>query len=228
MIGCRQAFVRFADCNLSCDYCDTPFTPGPEYRFEEEPGSGTFRSAPNPARLDDVTRLLEGWERVHPGLHHSLSLTGGEPLLHAVQIADWLPSLAGLMPVFLETNGTMPDELSQVLPVVEWVSMDIKLQSVTGEPTPWALHAEFLEAAGDRLCQVKVIVGESTTVEELTTTAELMQQFAPEQPLILQPVTEGHAPKVKGPSLLAMQQRVSAVHRSTRVIPQVHPMLTIA
>jgi len=24
-IGCKQIFIRFSDCNLDCDYCDTDF-----------------------------------------------------------------------------------------------------------------------------------------------------------------------------------------------------------
>ena len=39
LVGCRQIFLRFALCNLDCDYCDTPFAPQAACRIEDAPGA---------------------------------------------------------------------------------------------------------------------------------------------------------------------------------------------
>ncbi len=133
LIGCRQIFVRFAECNLSCDYCDTPFHGGPTCQIEAEPGSGCFNSHDNPVSMAEITRLISHWQHVSNNVHHSIALTGGEPLLHADLLKHWLPEVVSILPVFLETNGTLPAELEKVLPLLDWISMDIKGSAVTGD-----------------------------------------------------------------------------------------------
>ena len=93
MVGLRQVFLRFHGCNLSCDYCDT-VTPAPPAtcQLEGTPGRRDFHPAHNPVTLDRIVAVLEGWQRGWPGLHHSLSLTGGEPLLRR-HLADLVRQL---------------------------------------------------------------------------------------------------------------------------------------
>lgn len=228
LIGCRQVFVRFAECNLACDYCDTPFQAGPACRIETSPGSGQFRTQNNPVNLNEITRLLADWQHSSNNMHHSLVLTGGEPLLHAGSLQKWLPEVRSVLPVFLETNGTLPDQLAKILPLVDWISMDIKGAAVTGAPTPWVEHAEFLDMAGDRLCQVKLVVDAGTTADELLAAARLLNRHAPETPFILQPRTMASVPALNGAILLEMQSVAAKVHRDVRVIPQIHPWLGVA
>lgn len=228
LIGCRQVFVRFAECNLACDYCDTPYQPGPTCQIETEPGSGQFSSHENPVNLSEITRLISRWQHSSNNVHHSLALTGGEPLLHADLLKAWLPEVQALLPVFLETNGTLPAELEKVLSLVDWISMDIKGSAVTGEPTPWADHADFLALAWERLCQVKLVVDGTTTDSELVESARLVTRYAPEVPFILQPRTQSGGPVLSGQSLLVLQKIASAEHQDVRVIPQIHPWLGVA
>jgi len=59
---------------------------------------------------------------------HSVSFTGGEPLLHK----DFLKEILRLLKnqgitTYLETNGTLADEFSQLKDEVDIVAMDIKL-----------------------------------------------------------------------------------------------------
>jgi len=228
LIGCRQVFVRFAECNLACDYCDTPYQPGPTCQVESNPGSGQFSSYSNPVNLTDITRLISRWQHNTNNVHHSLALTGGEPLLHADILQAWLPEMLAILPIFLETNGTLPAELEKILPLVEWISMDIKGSAVTGAPTPWVDHADFLALAKDRLCQVKLVVDASTTDSELLEAACLVNRYAPDVPFILQPLTQSGGPTLEGIVLLGLQEIASAEHRDVRIIPQIHPWLGVA
>ena len=228
LIGCRQVFVRFAESNLSCDYCDTPFQSGPTCQIESKPGSGQFTSQNNPVNLTDITRLISSWQHTSNNVYHSVALTGGEPLLHADILQAWLPEMLAILPVFLETNGTLPAELEKILHLIEWISMDIKGSAVTGAPTPWVDHADFLVLAKERLCQVKLVVDETTANTELLEAARLVNRFAPDVPFVIQPRTQAGAPVLGGKTLLDLQSIASAEHRDVRIIPQTHPWLGVA
>ena len=225
-IGRRQLFVRLAQCNLACAYCDTDFTAGPRWLAESQPGSPELREYSNPATPQQLTRLVRDWQERFP-LHHSLALTGGEPLLQAQALADWLPVVSHLLPVYLETNGTLPEPLERLLPHLTWISMDIKLAATTGEPTPWELHTAFLHTARARICQVKLVIDECTTDADLLEVAGFVQRHGAEIPLILQPRTVARRPAVNGDRLLAMQAIAAGEHLATLVIPQLHPLLAV-
>lgn len=228
LIGCRQVFARFADCNLSCAYCDTPFHGEAAYRFETAPGSGESLQLKNPADLLALGAVLEQWRSMHPGLHHSLCLTGGEPLLHAEALKRWLPVISATWPVYLETNGTLPLELGKVLRWITWISMDIKTEETTGQATRWEAHAQFMETAENRLCQVKLVVGAKTDPETVRRAAGLVKRHAPGAPLILQPCMSKGRLTVTGPVLLQLQAAAADLLPDTRLIPQVHPFLGLA
>ncbi len=228
LIGCRQVFVRFADCNLNCAYCDTPFHAGAEFAVETAPGSGRSRQRANPADLQALEETLQEWQAEAPGLHHSLCLTGGEPLLHADILAQWLPSVSAKWPIYLETNGTLPRELAKILPWVTWVSMDLKTDETTGQPTDWTAHAEFIKAAGQKLCHVKLVIGEQTSIAHVRQAAEFVGAQQAGCPLILQPCMAKGKITVNGATLLELQAAASAIYPETRLVPQVHPLLEIA
>ncbi len=227
LVGCRQIFVRMAGCNLLCNYCDTPFQPQAQCRVEDAPGSGEFRNLPNPVPLETLYNVLYRWRELLPGVHHSISLTGGEPLCQAEILGEWLPVMRELLPLHLETNGTLADALAPLLPHLDHIAMDFKLASLTGEPTPWEAHRAFLELARERNCQVKIVVGEETLASEIETAARLLQDVAPAVPLILQAVTRHGLTGVSGQILLGFQTLAARIHPLTRVIPQTHRFLGV-
>ena len=228
LIGCRQVFVRFADCNLDCAYCDTPFHAGTEFSLETSPGSGRYRQVANPADLSDLERVLAEWQTRYPGLHHSLCLTGGEPLLHADILARWLPQLSADWPIYLETNGTLPNELGKVLSWTRWISMDLKTDETTGQATDWAAHADFIKVGGKKICQIKLVVGEQTSLAHVRQAAEFVAAQGVAAPLILQPCMAKGKMTINGTTLLELQATAAEVYPDTRLIPQVHPLLQIS
>jgi 7-carboxy-7-deazaguanine synthase len=227
LVGCRQVFVRMALCNLSCAYCDTHFAPAEHCRIEDAPASGNFVNIPNPVSLDLLASMLFGWRQDLPGAHHSISLTGGEPLLQADILRHWLPTLRDILPLHLETNGTLSTALEPLLPHLDYISMDVKLASVTGTPTPWQEHRAFLAVARAVSCCVKAVVGEATPISEIEEVARMVGATAPEALLILQPQTLNGQVSVPAHTLLALQGRAARIHANTRVIPQVHHFLKL-
>ena len=224
-LGCRQIFIRLADCNLACAYCDTEFLRASLFPCEIRPGCGFSTDMPNPVASYEIAELVAGWTRDLPGAHHSISITGGEPLCQAGALAVWLPELRSILPVHLETNGTLPDALAHLLSEIDFISMDLKLASVTGVVTPWEEHRRFLTLAAQRPCQVKLVVGAMTSLEELVTAVHFVHEIVPNVPLILQPQTIDRRVSLAAHQLLQMQAVAAAIHTDIRVIPQVHHFL---
>ncbi|MDY0191739.1 MAG: 7-carboxy-7-deazaguanine synthase QueE [Desulfuromonas sp.] len=223
LVGRRQIFLRLAGCNLKCDYCDTPFAATTNCLCEQPPGSGQFSDSwTNPVTLEQVCGAVAQWQQLMPFVHHSISITGGEPLLHAATLKQWLPQLVTLLPVQLETNGTLTAQLETILPWLSWVVMDFKLQSQTGAPTPWIEHRQFLEVAAQVNCCVKVVVGVDTSLEELHQVAEIVSQTAPHVPVIVQPRTIAGRCSVPAKQLLLWQSVIASYRLDVRVIPQTH------
>ncbi len=225
LIGYRQIFVRFPGCNLSCAYCDTDFAASPQCQVETAPGSGSLRPLANPVSLAQLCDIFRQWCREQPGVHHSISLTGGEPLLRVDILQQWLPQLKEILPLYLETNGTLVDELAAVVDHLDWVSMDIKLHSQTGARTAWDVHRDFLAVASTTDCYVKLVVGEKTTELELQLAADLLASNRRAVDMILQPVTVAGKIGIGVERLLQMQAQVAAIYPHVRIIPQTHRFL---
>lgn len=227
LVGFRQVFLRFCGCNLSCHYCDTNFLKGSICRIEIDPGSGDRVEYPNPVAVEQVTSLLGNWKKQFPGAHHSITITGGEPLLHVDLLQQWLPQLRTLLPVSLETNGTLPQALHQIIDQIDRVAMDIKLASLTGQPTDWDAHRAFLEIAGQVDCSVKMVVGESVSDDEIIRATELVAGVGGYIPIILQPVTKGARVAISTRRLLHLQSLIASIHTNVRVIPQTHVFMGV-
>ncbi len=222
-VGARQVFVRLEGCNLACCYCDTEHKAGahPFCRIESSAGCGQFHTMANPISEREVARIVNGYLDELP--HQAVSFTGGEPLLHT----DFLSATAPLLqaPVLLETNGTMYQELAEILPFISMISMDMKLPSAVGRPM-WAEHEAFLKKACQKDVYVKIVITKHTAVEELRTASQLIRDTAPEIPLILQPVTPVAGCEPTSPrEMLRFQKECLSVIPDVRIIPQTHVMM---
>jgi 7-carboxy-7-deazaguanine synthase len=234
-VGTRQIFIRFGGCDLRCHYCDSQHTwqKQPTCEIEQTPGVRDFQTYANPI---DSPQLLAWVAQQHqPHLHDSISITGGEPLLHAPFLAQFLPQVRALthLPIYLETGGHRPQQLIQVLPYLDLVGMDIKLPSVSGE-THWEQHQEFLRscrAAGVEVF-VKTIVSQTTDPNELRQAAQLIAEIDDRTIVFLQPMTALAAPhtdlNLTAPlpeQVLTWQALMKEYLPHIRVIPQTHKMI---
>ena len=226
LVGFRQLFIRFSGCNLNCNYCDTDFKPAAVCKVETVPGSGQIDAWANPVSLDRVENLITQFKDRYPGLHHSISLTGGEPLASIEILSHWIPQLKRILPIHLETNGTLVQELAEVVADIDYISMDFKLESVCGMATPWDKHREFLRTAGDKLLCAKLVVSDSSTVAEVERAAGLMRECASSASLILQPMTSDEQ-MVSAQHLFKLQEAVARDFPSVRIIPQTHRWLNL-
>jgi organic radical activating enzyme len=194
--------------------------------IEETPGKRNFALIRNPVTLEGVLEIFQKLVNACPGAHHSLSLTGGEPLLHYATLMEWLPALRDILPVYLETNGTLHSELTKCIGFLEYISMDVKLPSTSGIDGLWEEHRTFLSIASRKNVFVKIIVAEATQSWEIRKTCELILSVDINIPLVIQPMTSVSGDATVSPStLLEFQEIAGCCLREVRVIPQTHRFL---
>lgn len=228
-MGRRHIFVRLAGCNLRCPYCDTPdsMTPPPEARVEERPGRRSFRTYSNPLSLEEV---VEAIRRLAREPHDAVSLTGGEPLLQADFIGHIAPLIREMgLGVYLETNGTLPERLAEVISGIDTISMDIKLPQTLHDGRDWfEEHARFLRialAAPEVFC--KLVLPASPHLEQVRRSARMVAEVSRTIRFIIQPVTPFGAVNA-APDNDAIRRAYQTVREhldDVRVIPQVHRMM---
>jgi len=126
--GRTVQFIRLGGCNLSCSWCDTPYT-WDASRFN-------LRQELTPMSVQEIL------DRIIPGV--PIVLSGGEPLLH--QDSDelhellWNARRMGCR-IHVETNGTIEPN-SRMLGQVDVWAVSPKMTHAgehkrTQDPTPW-------------------------------------------------------------------------------------------
>ncbi len=201
-IGYKQLFIRFCGCNLNCNYCDTEFGINDSKKYSAEELANIIKE-----NLDC----------------HSISLTGGEPLLNIKFLKEFLPKSA--LPIYLETNGTLYKELAEIIDYVDYVSADIKLPSSTGLNPLWEEHDKFFEIASKKNLFAKAVFSKNVTDDELRKTCELCKKYDIE--LILQPKMNGIIPDVKSDFMQKILNSCLKQYKKVRLIPQVHKFIDV-
>jgi organic radical activating enzyme len=222
--GTRQVFVRFEQCQLHCEYCDTPQTRGVSgsCRIETEPGSGIFFTTKTPLNRDDVVaNITKLWT---PSTKH-VSLTGGEPLLNS----DFIKTLDIEYPLYLETNAGFPEKAREIKDIISIASCDIKLpehrctQDYSGLLEKELETISILNETAETF--VKVIILPQTTTESLSLAVDGVKSIDINIPFILQPVTSDN--KVPSSLLFELMDFAGEKLKDVRAIPQTHKMMNL-
>ena len=216
-VGVRQAFVRFVGCNLNCSYCDTNVEKPAFCKFEEVPGTNEFQELSNPLGVKDVSQLLNSYENAH-----SISLTGGEPLLEA----DFIAELDVSRPLYLESNMTLPDMAKKIRDKVSYVSGDVKLiDEFEGENFESHLERTYecfhtLRNTKERECFCKLVITKDTSSEDVLEVVDAIADHV--SCVVLQPVTQKYlAPQI---DVMLKLQNDLLDSIDTLIIPQTHKM----
>lgn len=222
--GTRQVFVRFEKCQLHCAYCDTPETRdiSGSCRIETESGNREFFRRRTPMCREDVVGFVRKlWT---PSTKH-ISLTGGEPLLHA----DFIKTLDTGYPLYLETNSGFPEKAKELKDIIAIAACDIKLpEHDCTRHYPELLKNELetvsiLNETAETF--VKVIILPETTKQSLSFAIDGIISIDRNIPLILQPVTSDK--KVPSSLLFELMDFAGEKLKDVRAIPQTHKMMNL-
>ncbi len=214
-IGRRQIFVRFSGCNLDCEYCDTPQS--------RDPSVGTLFSE------DELNRSIK--DLITPDFH-SVSLTGGEPLLHADFIKSFLEK--HYFNCLLETNGSLPQELKKIVELIRCASLDFKLPEHCSTSNWDGLFKRELKSLNllidvgiNTYC--KMVILPSTKVENITQIASMIRDEIPENSklsMVIQPSDPLDDWISHKNELFRISENVGK-YLDVLTIPQVHKILKI-
>lgn len=204
-LGEKQLFVRFYGCNLQCRYCDTPMGHFTEYQPQE---------------------ILERLQ-MYKDDYHSVSFTGGEPLLQKDFLKETLRLTAGGgYKNYLETNGTLPEALEDVIDYLDIIAMDFKLPSSTGMKSFWDEHRRFLKIASSKEVFLKAIICYSTKEEDIIEALGLIREINRAVLLVLQPNSYDDYP-VLAEKIEKFRKICKKDNVSVCVIPQLHKRLGV-
>ena len=201
-VGYKQTFVRFCSCNLKCKYCDTDFL------ADSETKDYTPQELANLVNKENV---------------HSVSLTGGEPLLFADFLKEFIPLCK--YKIYLETNATLPEKLAEIIDYVDIVSADIKLESSTGAKMPYELHDKFFEIASKKELFTKVVFNKNINDDEIKNIIKLVSKYNVE--LILQPQMNNEGFAVDIQDIETIFNKFTTIYPKARLIPQMHKFLNV-
>ncbi len=209
--GVPQVFVRFFGCHMHCVWCDTPDSIGD--------GKKEFRQYSATELLKEVRSLAKGC--------HSVSLTGGEPLLQADFIKTIIPALKKMgLKIYLETSGVLHQQLEKVAEDIDIIAMDLKLPSSTQCRAFWKEHEIFLKLTRSKDCFIKAVVSSQTTKSDVTKAAKIVASFDPQTLFILQPnyfdLGNGVVEKCR-----AFQMDCLKYLADVRILPQSHKFMKL-
>ncbi len=204
-LGERQIFVRFFNCNLNCTYCDTKLDRFTEYEPEE--------------LFEEI--------KLYRDKYHSISFTGGEPLLHSDFLKEILSFTSGHgYRHYLETNGTLFSELEQLIGWFDIIAMDLKFPSSTGMGNLWQMHRKFLKIASQKEVFLKAIICQATHEDDLKEAVAIIKELSPFSVLVLQANSYDDQLILRG-KLLNFREIASQQGVITCVIPQIHKIMRL-
>lgn len=225
-IGSKQIFVRFCACNLRCYYCDTDYMPK-----DINDKSSYFEFSPK-----ELAQYLS--ENFDLDTIHSISLTGGEPLIWSDFLSKFMPLLN--VKYYLETNATISENIEQVLQYTDIIAADIKLPSCSGIIDSFEKHDKFFDAVrksrvscaiekefncDNKNIFAKIVFDENITKEEIEKSVALAKKYDFE--IVLQPRMLDDKMTVSSKLLMSVFEKFVKLYKNTRLIPQVHKFINV-
>jgi 7-carboxy-7-deazaguanine synthase len=226
-IGVPQIFFRFYGCNIHCAYCDEP-------DFSHQRKNYTLTQA-----LAELAPLIAKKP-------HSISITGGEPMLQTEAIVEIATHVD--VPLYLETNATMPEKLEALLPYISYYSVDYKpgfLKECTAFIAKIAdYHASRFRQTGDRpkgyrpvdtaqtlqeTVFVKLVLTPGFSPDETASIAKAIADLGIQIPFIIQPVTPFGTVQQKA-SMQDIELNFAAARQwlsDVRIIGQTHKLIGV-
>jgi len=202
--GKRQVFIRLAGCDLAlagnaCGWCDTPSAWELELkslRAETAPGKRDFKTIENPVKAEKVTEIVK---RLKTNDLHSISFTGGEPLLQINFLEALAKELKKRYRLYLETSGTLPQNSKKVAEYFDYACVDIKDRTAGLKDWRSIVEKEFktmkiLKEAGASVF-AKLVVTQNSREEDIKYYAKKLSEIS--TALAIQPVALP-ASRVKG------------------------------
>jgi len=104
-VSCGQPaiFVRLSNCNLSCIWCDTPYTWNFEKVKSDHPEKYVKQNQQTQLSVDELRKTINEFPE-----HAILVITGGEPMLQQKEIIELIyGGILNVDRIEIETNGTI-------------------------------------------------------------------------------------------------------------------------
>ncbi len=210
LLGVRQLFIRFSKCNLNCVYCDTPknseicrdYVRGVELR--------------NPIGSEYVENVMRSVKV------HSVSWTGGEPLLYA----EFIKGVEKVLPFYLESNMTLPEKAKVLRGVVDYVAGDFKVKGVLPNVNYDEIFDrtvrcfKILRNTRRRLTFCKIVLLHEFDSDDVLNCVYAIKDYV--SSVVLQPVFGRENVK----ELMRVQEKLMDVC-DVRIIPQIHKYLGV-
>jgi organic radical activating enzyme len=226
-VGELHLFVRLYGCDVGCEYCDTPEALGPVKEAVISYPACDIRQK-NPMTTQTLADICRKFINENP--LQGISVTGGEPLLQAEFVRDFLRDLGKPRPpVILETSGLHSDQLEIVLPEISAVSADFKLPSTRVANASEVKTLRFLQQAVAKVpTWVKIPIDHNITQSELKKVIIALGASVPQCEIVLQPIThKDPRADLNEVDLLKLFKAALGVRPSVRLIPQVHKFLGV-
>ena len=212
--GIPQIFVRFSGCNLKCNYCDTPNS------LKINSKTKYFITQ---ALYEYIKDIVEKNKSKFSCQKLSISFTGGEPLIYADFILNLIKKyLKNKFSIYIETNGSLPQQIKKIYRYCDVVSMDIKFQTACKKDL-FKEHKNFLEICKNKIF-VKTVITKDTKEKEFIKAINLISKISKNIPLVIQPASFDNVTNQK---VLNFYSMATIKIKNVRILPQLHKLWKI-
>ncbi|MGM0607117.1 MAG: 7-carboxy-7-deazaguanine synthase QueE [Candidatus Muiribacteriota bacterium] len=199
-VGEPNLFIRLSGCNLKCPYCDTKHQNFKDFDVEEL------------LKLVRFEELKNNFKKI--------SITGGEPLLQADKLREFLKVIKRKHEVLLETNATLPGELKKIIKYTDAISMDFKLDfHLTNKRN----FEEFYKISQVKKHYIKIVYGENN-ISSLYRGLEFLSTISEKNCIIfIQPET----PMTEKNYYNGVEVLNFFKNMNLRLLPQIHVLMNV-